>query len=372
MTLAPEARILDRALVEDVAVDADGHVNEGGQLDKFIDDRFKAGLNRAPWTLTPPAEPSPYTPMSSWNPAVIGNLGREGGHDPLARLKDMDNEGIDAAVLYPTQLLHFQPEAELFGAMCRAYNNWLKEYCDAAPDRLFGVGVVPLQHVRAAVLEMARCVEELGFRAVMVRPAAYVEDRPLYDPVYDNFWEAAQELDCPIGVHPFPFSDLPGAVRLLGLDRDSYGDPSEDLTFRQGLGNALDMMVATGWFVAGGICERFPRLKVIILEGSGGWMVTMLERFDHQYRVFGSHRQDTLPSELFARQCWVSFDPDEAALPFSVERLGADRILWASDYPHPDAMIEGVGEELREAVGGLPDDARGRVLGANAAGLYRL
>ena len=74
----------------------------------------------------------------------------------------------------------------------------------------------------------------------------------------------------------------------------------------------MDMMMATGWFVAGGICERFPDLKVVILEGSGGWMPTMLERFDHQQKVFGNPYQTTLPSEVFQRQCWVASTPTVA------------------------------------------------------------
>ena len=72
----------------------------------------------------------------------------------------------------------------------------------------------------------------------------------------------------------------------------------------------------------------------------------MLERFDHQFKIFGSPDQRTLPSELFARQCVISFDPDEVALAFTAEQLGADKILWASDYPHPDAKIPGVVKEL--------------------------
>ena len=219
--------------------------------------------------------------------------------------------------------------------MCRAYNDWLRDYCSADTSRLYGVGAVPLQDIPAAIAEMERSLEQLDFKAIFVRPAPYIGLKKLHDPIYDAFWDAAQSLGCPIGVHPYPMADMPNTVQLLALDDDSYGMPSEGLTLRQGLGNAMDMMMATGWFVAGGICERFPNLKVVILEGSGGWMPTMLERFDHQQKVFGNPYQQTPPSEVFLRQCWVSFDPDECALAFAAETLGADRILWASDYPHP-------------------------------------
>ena len=98
----------------------------------------------------------------------------------------------------------------------------------------------------------------------------------------------------------------------------------------------------------------------------------MLERFDHQFKIFGSKDQKTLPSELFARQCMVSFDPDEVTLAFTAEHLGADKILWASDYPHPDAKIPGVVDELMDAVKPLPEESQRQIVGATARTFYRL
>ena len=171
---------------------------------------------------------------------------------------DMDREGIDAAVLYPTLLLEWREDPAGFGALCRAYNDWLRDYCAADTSRLYGVGAVPLQDIPAAIAEMERSLEQLDFKAIFVRPAPYIGLKKLHDPIYDPFWDAAQSLGCPIGVHPYPMADMPNTVQLLALDDDSYGMPSEGLTLRQGLGNTMDMMMATGWFVAGGICERFP------------------------------------------------------------------------------------------------------------------
>jgi hypothetical protein len=98
----------------------------------------------------------------------------------------------------------------------------------------------------------------------------------------------------------------------------------------------------------------------------------MLQRFDHQFEIFGSSDQKTRPSEVFARQCMVSFDPDEVALAFTAEHLGAEHILWASDYPHPDAKIPGVVPELLEAVETLPEDSQRLILGATARAFYKL
>ncbi len=366
-------------------IDADGHVVEtrlgddglgdGRGVEAYLEPRYRD-------------TPLPYRPLSfggieqsmippgwgnsTWDPSTVNRLALPGGHEGGARLTDMDAEGIDVAVLFPTFLLRFDPNVSRFRALHHAYNSWLYDYCSADRSRLIGVGLVPLTDIDAAVAEMERCVQDLGFKAVMVRPCPYIGDRKLNHADYDPFWDAAQELGCPIGIHPFSFNDMPNVVSMMKLDEDSLFLPSEGLTLRQGLGNSIDLMVALGWFVAGGICERFPRLKVAFLEGSGGWICTMLERFDHHLKVFGSRYQKELPSDLFRRQCWISFDPDEVAMAFTAEHLGDDRIIWASDYPHPDAKIPGVVAELQEATAGLSEETRRRIVGENAAELYAL
>jgi uncharacterized protein len=308
---------------------------------------------------------------TNWDEESKYKMSRPGGYDPAARLVDMDAEGIDVAVLYPTAMLTWIEEADIFGAACRAYNNWLYDFCSAAPDRLFPVALVPLQDPEAAIGEMRRAVAQLGAKAVMIRPAPYIGARKLNDAAYDLFWVAAAELDCPIGVHPSPHGDMPNSCRLLGL-ADGVTNPTEGLALRQGLTNAFDLQMAVAYFVLGGICERHPGLRVAFLEGTGGWIVPMLQRFDHQFEIFGSSDQTMLPSEVFARQCMISFDPDEVALAFTAEHLGPEKILWASDYPHPDAKIPGVVGELMDAVKPLPEDAQRQIVGASARTFYRL
>jgi uncharacterized protein len=373
-------------------IDSDGHVVEPDTVWKdYSDPAYRDRLDRPgggvqelgmvrayPHALTPRLRSSEEDPSwaadiggETWADDARTKMGRPGGYDPHARLIDMDADGIDIAVLYPTSMLTWVEDAELFGAACRAYNNWLRDYCSAAPGRLYGAGVVPLQDIDAAVAEMRRCVGHLGSKAIMLRPAAYRGAKKLNHPDYDPFWQAAAELDCPIGIHPSPHGDMPNACSLLGL-AEGVTDPVAGLALQQGLTNAFDLQMAVGLFVLGGVCERHPRLRVAFLEGTGGWIVPMLERFDHQFRVFGSRDQKSLPSELFARQCVISFDPDEVALAFTAEHLGADKILWASDYPHPDAKIPGVVKELERAVESLPPDSQVEVLGRSARRFYDL
>jgi predicted TIM-barrel fold metal-dependent hydrolase len=136
------------------------------------------------------------------------------------------------------------------------------------------------------------------------------------------------------------------------------------------------MMNTMAFVLAGGVCERFPGVRFLFLESNGGWLVPWLERLDHHVRSF---RWDVpglelLPSEYFRRQCWISFDPDESALAFTARSplCGADRIVWASDYPHPDAKYPGVTDELAEAMESLMPEEQSRIAGENAAELYRL
>jgi predicted TIM-barrel fold metal-dependent hydrolase len=349
-------------------IDADGHVLEQLQLDAEVVGAFMTQLLGGDHMA--PEDPAPEEASHA------ELMYRPGASKPGPRLVDMDADGIDVAVLYPTTPgLQYVPDVRLFHDMAAEYNRWLHDYCSHDPTRLIGVGLVPLHDPGLAVKVMERCVDDLGFKAVMIRPAPYIDNKKLNDPVYDPFWEAAEGLGCPIGVHPFSFADMPwNVVTRLGLQEDSFGHLDKGLALRQGLGNALDVMVAMGWFVAGGICERFPDLTVVFLEGSGGWCAPMLERFDHHVEVFGSRYQKTKPSEIFKRQCYISFDPDEEALAFTANSkyVGADRIVWASDYPHPDAKIPGIVDELHEATESLTDDQRRLIFGENAARLYRI
>jgi uncharacterized protein len=136
------------------------------------------------------------------------------------------------------------------------------------------------------------------------------------------------------------------------------------------------MMNTAAFLLAGGVCERFPDLRVVFLEANGGWIVPWLERLDHHRAIFTWDvpwlRHD--PSEYFRRQCWISFDPDESALGFSANSplVGADRIVWASDYPHPDAKFPGVTEELREAMTGLSAEQQAAVAGESCRALYSI
>ena len=142
--------------------------------------------------------------------------GRKGGFDPHARIPDMDLDGIDAAFLYPSLGLFAGAvdDPAFAAAMCRAYNRWLADYCKPYPDRLFGIAMLPMQSIEAAIQEMRFARKELGMRGGFLRPNPY-NDRKLHDPVYEPFWRAAEELDFCIGFHEGGNSGMP----TVGIDR---------------------------------------------------------------------------------------------------------------------------------------------------------
>jgi predicted TIM-barrel fold metal-dependent hydrolase len=302
----------------------------------------------------------------NWNRPF--RTGIQGAWDPHARLKDMDADGIDAAVLYPTTLLSYVADPGFSAARCRAYNNWLADYIKADPGRLHGIAAVPLQDVPAAITELRRAVKELGFRGVFIRPNPYIEGTRFDQPHYDAFWAECQALGVPVGLHVFLNPDMPGACR--DLDVKAFND----IYFAQAVSNPIDLMCAVSWFCAAGILDRFPDLKVIVLEGGGGWIWTWLERLDHHSHIWGSQVpwQKMLPSERFRRSCYISFDADEKMLCPTAEVLGSECVIWASDYPHPDAKLPGVVDELCENIERLPEPAQRNILGENAVRLYGL
>ena len=318
---------------------------------------------------------------------------RPAAYNAKARLEDMTEDGIDKSVLYPTMLLGIQSNRDVDFAevQCRAYNDWLSAHLADGDQRLFGAAALPQQDIERAAKELRRAATLPGIVAAFIRPNPTADWWPFSDPVYDPLWQAASDTGLPLGLHPFFQSDLPGAclgMHLYRIHRDpplpqagsideSSGTPvADNLLFSQLIANPFDMMSSIAFLVGGGVCARFPDLKLIFLESNGGWIVPWLERLDHHCEV-ELYKPDIphtklAPSEYFRRQCWISFDADESTIAFTANSplVGADRIIWASDYPHPDAKFPGVTAELAEAIAPLTEEQQRLIAGGNAEALY--
>jgi predicted TIM-barrel fold metal-dependent hydrolase len=310
------------------------------------------------------------------------------------RLQDMDQDGIDLAVLYPTLMLGIQahPDRDFAAVQCQAYNDWASDHTQEGEGRLFAAAAVPpmpdAEGVESVAREIRRSAGLPGIVSVFLRPNPSVDWRPFNDPVYDPIWAAGQETGLPLAFHPFLMPDLPGAAQGLKLNRARRPDGSyvsleqmeknagalTSIYFTQAIANPVDVMTAICYITSGGVCERFPGAKFVFLEANGGWLVPWLERLDHHTRKFQWEVPwlEMLPSEYFRRQCWISFDPDEALLAFTAGSplCGADRIIWASDYPHPDAKFPGVTEELADALQGLSEEQKSMITSESARALY--
>jgi predicted TIM-barrel fold metal-dependent hydrolase len=376
-------------------IDADAHMHEPQYLwERYVEPAYRDQVPKVAFMdgafmvyepdgrIIPKTEKQPKLPATAWADmdAKYGEAYRT-WWSAETRLKDMDTHGWDVQVLLPTgnngnfAYRVALKDAKLGAAMCRAYNNWCRDYCDADPKRLKFVAVLPASDTEAMLVEARRAVKELG--AVSVRNPFLPEGRWLHEPEYDALWQLACELDFPISVHgeyrQRRFHPFAGGNRGNVDDRDM-----QQLALR-GLDHALgfpcDNMATMGHFIFTGILDRFPELRLGILESNVGWVPFWLGRMDEHTHgrnsVMGNavERLPMLPSEYFKRQITVTCDSDESALSYAVEHLNGDNIAWNTDYPHPDApKPENALPDLDAQQ--ISDEAKGKILWDNAVTLY--
>jgi predicted TIM-barrel fold metal-dependent hydrolase len=291
--------------------------------------------------------------------------GRKGGFDPHARIPDMDLDGIDAAYLYPSIGLFAGSieDPKLSAAVCRAYNRWLADYCAAYPDRLFGIAMLPLQDTDLAIKEMQFAHEKLGMPGIFLRPNPY-NNKMVHHPDYDKFWSAVEDCGVAVGFHEGGASGMP----QVGLDRFETRGARHIVT------HTMEMMMAALSMIWGGVCDKHPKLRVGFLESGGGWIVPWLERMDRHYvdRGFNDSGLSMKPSEIFQRNCWISFEPVEGSLHVLADYIGPHKILWATDYPHPDGFFPGAPDMVRKNLEGLSPETKSQVMAGGAKGFYAL
>jgi predicted TIM-barrel fold metal-dependent hydrolase len=374
-------------MTRELVIDIDGHVTEPVDLwlryadapYRDLAPRIARGANGADVVLFMGNEHVPAYPIGLPGAGMAGQAvgpntmferhyadGHPGGFDPKARLAVLDDEGIHAVVLFPT--LSAVPIAaipdEAFGlALARAYNTWLAEFCQAAPRRLLGVAQVPLLHVEGAITEATRAITKLGMRMIFLRPNPYA-GRSWTDPAYDPFWACVQDLGVPLAFHEGTF---PKSMLTAGVDRfDSF-------FFQHIVSHPFEQQLACLSLLAGGVLERFPRLQIAFMESGTGWLPYWLDRMDEHYESLGWMVPEITmpPSHYFLRQCFISTEPGDSHVAHAVERIGADRILFASDFPHYDAVFPGAVKAFVDHTG-LDHNARRAILGGNATRLLRM
>jgi len=291
----------------------------------------------------------------------------DSGFDAPSYLRAMDAQGIDAAVLFPSMGLFvpFLPEldGDTSAAACRSYNDWIADYCATDPTRLTGVAVIPRDPSRAAI--EARRIAGMGLPGVAVRPnhlgGDYL-DAPSWDALYGTLEETGGVLAVheALGVR---------AGTTIGSDRFT------SFTARHACSHPLEQMAAMVALVLGGVLERHPTMRVAFLESGTGWLPYWLSRLDEHREWMRDTECAALTlsaTEYFDRQCVISSDPDDALAASVIEQVGSDHVIWASDFPHPDATFPTAVDEFLTGVAALDETSRAAVLWETPMRFYRL
>lgn len=288
-----------------------------------------------------------------------------GGADPAARLVDMDVDGIERAALYPTYGLMIQGVTDRAAALAlsRAVNDWLAEFCRHAPDRLIGVGTLPMVDADDALGEARRCIEELGFRGVWRRPERVDDNPSLHDAVHDPLFAYLADAGMPLAIHP----GLNGVVPY-----EYFGDRFDDeYTSMHAAHFPVEQIMNLTDLVVFGVLDRHPNLRVALLETGAVWALAQVHRLEEHLETFGFPAEPrTRPTEQFARQCFVSVEEPEPGLSAMLDRF-PDSVVFASDYPHGDGIFPGSTAELAET-DQIDDEQRQSVFVRNAERLYGL
>jgi predicted TIM-barrel fold metal-dependent hydrolase len=291
------------------------------------------------------------------------------GFAPESYALALDTTGMDYMTLFPTAALTFNAvpnhDPALAAAYCRAYNNWLRDFCGAADRRVLGVGTVDLRDLDEAVREVRRCVKELGFKAIQINPEPVPDYPPLYRADhYAPLWSALEELDVPLGVHLAPITKF--HVGGYYFPKWSIGSGISAFV----IGN----MLASLMLIMGGALEKHPRLRVAHLEAGCGWVAFWLDRM--QAGVLRSSEGSRMPYlsmkpvEYFQRQCFVSADPGDPWIRELVDAVGDDCITTASDFGHPEGKgwRHAIDEIL--ALPGVREESKRKIMWDNPARLF--
>jgi predicted TIM-barrel fold metal-dependent hydrolase len=292
--------------------------------------------------------------------------GTQGEWDPVVRLRELEADGIVGEVIFPQMapfgagLLQYRtpvdPLQNLEGN--RAYNRWLADLCNTNPGRHAGVALITVEDIDVAVQDVTHA-KEMGLWGGVLIPAGTGDNPYYHDPRYEPLWSACEELEMPIHTHS-------------GWSPD-YGDGPA--------ATAMFISEVAWWahrpftcFLWAGVFERHPNLKLIMTEQGCSWILDALRTFEHQYDIpfFKYFCKDLSlrPTEYFQRQCFIGasfLQPHDCA---ERHRIGVDKLMWGSDYPHLEGTWPDTRNSLRATFGGVPENEVRAMLGETAAEVF--
>jgi len=379
----------DVASIDYPIVDCDSHVNEPPDLwlervpAKYRDRAprvekvekgelwlFDGGKEKWPVGLTAVAGLSffDYAPMG-----LTYETMRPGSFDTKARLDDMDADGIFAQVLYPSVTLKgakvYSEDPELQLACVRAYNDWLQEFCRDSGGRLIPLAIVPTTGLDDAIAEVERAMKHEHRGCVISSfPNGSLDPQP----EDDRFWDLCQSQRIPVSVHIGSFlrGDLGRGARVRGWSSLAFvGAAALTKAGGQTLPAVCDILFS-------GIFQRFPQLKIVLVESNIGWIPTLLEQADDmfmRYRWYTGavHEQKEFPSEIFQRNFWATFMVDTVGMDLR-HRMNVDHLMWSTDYPHSGSDWPNSRVTIERVFRGVPRDQVKKMLHSNCKELYGL
>jgi aminocarboxymuconate-semialdehyde decarboxylase len=264
------------------------------------------------------------------------------------RLADLDQMGIDLQVVMPPPpQCYFTLPIELAVPAARLVNDGIARYVAGKPDRLVGMGTVPLQDGAEAAKELERCMRTLGFKGVQI--LTNVAGREISDPAFAPFWAKAEELDALVVIHPNGFTEGQRLTRFY---------------FNNVIGNPFDTTLALHYLIFDGVMERHPKLKILAVHG-GGYLASYSGRIDHAWGARSDvHGDLPHPPTTYLKRVYfdtVVFTPHQLRNLIAV--FGADRIIMGTDYPYDMAEYDPIGHL---AAGELDATTMAAIAGGNA------
>ena len=321
-------------------------------------------------------------PPERFDPTRIVYDNTPGTGGPEQRLREQDEDGIDAEVLFALGVRNRAiRDTKAFLAVIRGFNDYFaEEYCAVDPERLIGVAVLPNVGADEDIAEMERCTR-MGLKAVWL--STYPSGKGYPTDEDDRFWAAAVDMGVPLIVHTsFPSRVGAREVALLKYPREPEGEdkPPTDLVqrlARQGPYHSGALEAAQ--MVISGLFERFPKLQIYWAENNAGWLPYYYEQIDHEYEVnrfwaerrLGLKRLKKRPSEYLREHAYWGFFEDRAGIRQRYE-IGVDRMLWSTDFPHLVTRWPHSREYFEMQTEGVPEDEKYLLAAGNAIRFFGL
>jgi uncharacterized protein len=302
----------------------------------------------------------------------------QAAYDPVARVEMMDEAGVWAQVIFPNavglggqNLSQAVPDAALRLACCEIYNDSNAEMQEGSGNRLLPMAVMPAWDIDACVREAERCAA-LGMRGVNMTSDPHDQGAPdLASRDWDALWAVCSDLQLPVHFHI-------GASDTVMAFFGNYPWPSQGEDASLAIAGTL-LFIGNGRVVANIICsgmlDRFPELKIVSVESGAGWVPFILEALDYEMAENAPGLREELslsPSEFFKRQIYATMWFERTNLPTLVDAVGEDNILFETDFPHPTCLYPDPVTSANENMKDLSPEVRAKILGGNAATLYRL